>query len=135
MVEILLAELTMQIVREFNCLDGGATVSGKSRVQAIDDTLDYIQASIKKNFTLDELAKVANMSPKHYGAVFKEINGITPWEYITSKKMELAKNLLADKSKSIMEVAYECGYANIANFNRAFKKCTQQTPSEYRKKL
>lgn len=134
LVQLKLAELTLQLVREFECSVGDVNISPNPQTEAIDNTLEYIQGSVKKNFTLAELAKVANMSPSHFGAVFKEINGITPWEYITSKKMELAKSLLKDKTKSVGEVIAECGYTSTANFNRAFKIYTGITPREYRKK-
>jgi len=135
MVKVKLMELTMLLVREFECTIGNVGISNNPRVEAIDNVLEYIQESVKKNFTLSELARIANMSPNHFGAVFKELNGITPWEYITSKKIELAQNLLKDKDMSVTDIVYECGYSNIANFNRAFKKCTNLTPSEYRKNI
>jgi len=135
MVKIKIMELTMLLVREYEHIAGGASLLASPRVEAIDNVLEYIQDALNKSFTLNELSKIANMSPSHFGAVFKDIIGITPWEYITSKKMELAQNLLKETDKQVMDIVYECGYSNIANFNRAFKKYTNMTPTKYRKVL
>lgn len=81
---------------------------------------------------LDELAEIASMSKSYFSTVFKKLNGISPWDYLISKRISFAAELLKNTDKTILEIALECGFNNTANFNRAFKKITGKTPSEYK---
>ena len=84
---------------------------------------------------LDEIALNANMSRTYFCTVFKKLNGLSPWEYIGLKRIQMAKKLLENTRKSILEISLECGFNNISHFNRAFKGVTGRKPSEYRSKF
>ena len=56
-------------------------------------------------------------------------------EYIIRKRIDLAKMELKRTDSNILDLAYRCGFNNSANFNRAFKQRTGQTPSEFRKQV
>ena len=57
---------------------------------------------------------------------------MSPWDYITVKRIDLARRLLAESDKNILEIAMLCGFNNTANFNRAFRNVTGKTPKEIR---
>ena len=59
---------------------------------------------------------------------------MTLWDYISAKRINKAAQLLATETKTmnILDIATQCGYNSTANFNKAFKKITGMTPSEYR---
>lgn len=101
----------------------------------IKETMLYIKENINENITLDELAKVANMSKTYYSTVFKKTTGMTVWEYILNTRIELATNYLTkDTDKySITEILSMCGFNNATAFNKTFKKVTGKTPTQFKK--
>lgn len=101
--------------------------------ECIDKSKDYIQENLTENLTLEELARVANMSKTYYTTIFKKETGISLWEYIVSKRVEMAKAIIKKDDATMLEIATKCGFNNTANFNRAFKKHAGKTPSQYRK--
>ena len=102
-------------------------------VQHIEHTMDYILSNLNSELTLDMLAKEARMSRSYYCTMFKTLNGISVWDYILSQRIDKAQHLLESSCFSVTEVSEACGFNNIANFNRAFKKITGKTPSDYKK--
>lgn len=100
---------------------------------AMDSVMEYINANLTTQLSLDDLAKQANMSRSYFSTVFRRLNGMTPWEYIMLKRVETAISMLSREDSSIIEVAGACGFNSTANFNRAFKKITGRTPSSYRR--
>lgn len=104
-----------------------------SNFDAIEKSMDYLHEHLTEDLTLSSLAQIANMSETYYSSVFKKLNGISPWGYISAKRIDLAKHYLTENTAGTMlELALRCGFKNTANFNRTFKKHTGKTPSEYR---
>jgi len=66
---------------------------------------------------------------------FKQHHKVTFVEYLNIVKIGHACRLLGEKDQNVVEIAYQCGYNTLANFNRQFKKIKNMTPSEYRKTL
>ena len=104
------------------------------RLNDMEAALRYIDENITSPISLDEIALNANMSRTYFCTVFKKLNGLSPWEYIGLKRIQMARKLLEESTKSILEISLECGYNNISHFNRAFKSVTGRKPSEYRSK-
>ncbi len=113
----------------------GMNEETKGRNAAIEKTMIYINRNLNQSITLEELAAVANMNKTYYSTTFKRVTGKTVWEYILHMRIELAISyLVTEKSKyNITEISEMCGFNNAANFNKAFKKITGKTPSEYKK--
>ena len=101
--------------------------------ECINKSKDYIQENLTENLTLEDLARVANMSKTYYTTIFKKETGVSLWDYIVSKRIEMAKKIIKNDNSTMLEIATKCGFNNTANFNRAFKKHTGKTPSQYRK--
>ncbi len=96
---------------------------------------DYIAKSYHKDITVEDLARVVNLSQPYVCALFKKQTGETLVEYITSYRIERAKKLLQRKELRIVDIAHMVGYKNPSYFNMIFKKHTQMTPREMRKEL
>jgi len=102
-------------------------------VFAVGNAVDYIDRHFNEPITLSEIAGVANLSESYFGVVFKKLNGVTPWEYITSKRVEMAIDIIKTQGySSVIELAESCGFNNVTNFNRMFKKYTGTSPSKYK---
>lgn len=99
----------------------------------LDNVMDYIDENFASDITLDELSKVSGMSRTYFSAIFKRLNGLSLWDYITIRRIEKATELLKSTNDTVLDIALNCGYNNTANFNRAFKKVTGRVPKDYRK--
>lgn len=92
-----------------------------------------INAHIAENLSFEKLADMANVSRSYYSRIFKIANRIPPMDCIIRKRIDLAKAALQKTDLSILEIAYQCGFNNTANFNRAFRQRTGLVPSAFRK--
>jgi AraC family transcriptional regulator len=93
---------------------------------------EFISASVERDFTVNDLASVACMSPAHFSRSFKAATGTAPHEYVSRQRLDLAKRLLLTSDRLLVDIAYATGFSSQANFNRAFRKAVGTTPSAYR---
>lgn len=98
----------------------------------IERSVEYMNQNFKKHITLSEVAKLANMTDVSFSRFFKSRTGITFMDSLLEMRLGHASRLLIDTTQSIAEVAYNCGFNNISNFNRLFKKKKGCTPKEFR---
>ena len=96
---------------------------------------DYIQAHYCEEINLNELSKVACLSPYHFHRAFKRTFGITPKKYVTALRIERAKWLLKNRDSNVQSVCNEIGFKDVSSFTRLFSSYTQATPSAYRNQL
>jgi len=98
----------------------------------IEKTLEYMNQNFDKSITLSEVARLANMSDAAFSRFFKQRTGNTFIDSLTEIRLGHASRMLIDTTQSIAEVAYNCGFNNISNFNRIFKKKKGCTPKDFR---
>lgn len=96
---------------------------------------EYILDNLDKNFNLKTLAKIAKTNEKKFQQNFKTHFKQNPFEYILSKKLQHAKNLLATKEYTVNEIAKKVGYKHQSNFSIAFFKHFGFSPKELSKKI
>lgn len=102
----------------------------------LSEVLEYLILNFQKEITLDEIASISNMSKSSFCRFFKKVNGKTFTEYLNNIRIGFACKIFhEEKSKSISQVCYECGYGNLSHFNRQFKNIMQTTPSNYIKTI
>lgn len=125
--------LLVTLIREHN-FAGNTRSFQRKNVHAIRDTVDYIHLHLSEDITLPDIANAVHLSPSHLSALFKDFFQVSIWSYIVAKRIDKAISLLIDKDNrsTVLEIAMQCGFHNATNFNRAFKKHTGLTPSEYR---
>ena len=96
---------------------------------------DYFQSDKPQNIGLPSVGYFADqlhLSTNYFGDMFKKETGKTVKEYISLKLIDLAKEKIFDKSKTINEIAYELGFKYPQHFTRLFKNETGYTPNEFR---
>ncbi|MCX8131577.1 MAG: AraC family transcriptional regulator [Clostridia bacterium] len=108
--------------------------SVNKQIASIKDAFIFIEKNFNKPIRVGTIANEVGMNEQHFSRVFRQIVGIPPMEYVNIYRAKNAKNLLLTTNKSITEIAFECGFHNMGNFIRTFKKETTFTPKEYRKK-
>lgn len=101
--------------------------------ERIEKIYEYVFQNIQNTIDLQAAADLACMETSSFCRYFKKRTGKTFMEYVKSVRIGIAARLLAETDKQIMQICYECGYNNLANFNYYFKSVMNKTPSEYRK--
>lgn len=96
--------------------------------------LDYIDAHLGREITLAELAELVDLSQFHFGRLFKQSLGLSPYQYLLRQRTERAKVLLRRSDQSIAEIAVECGFNSHSHLGRKFRQLTGITPKAYRAK-
>ena len=100
----------------------------------IQKAVDYLNAHFRTPVSIDELARVSNLSPSRFHSCFKQELGMTAIEYKNSLCVKHASLLLfSEPDMSIEEISAESGFNSSEYFRRIFKAATGQTPREYRK--
>lgn len=95
--------------------------------------LTAMHSDMSRRWTLSELAKIAGMSRSSFAARFKEKVGISPMEYLTTWRMQVAGERVQTDNANIAQIGHEMGYQSDAAFNTAFKKVHGHTPGQHRK--
>jgi AraC family transcriptional regulator len=94
--------------------------------------LDYIEAHLAENVSLDDLAEVSGVSRFHFTRAFGRATGVPPYAYVTRRRVEAAKRLLRETRLPLAEIAQRCGFHSPGQFSTTFRNLTSATPSGYR---
>lgn len=128
----ILYELSLQ--EDFHKLTSSSfshvSVSADSR--RVKKVEEYIATNFRNEIRLQTLANLANMTPTAFSRFFKLRTGKSISDFIIDVRLGYAARKLADSTNSIVEICYDCGFNNISNFNRIFKKKKGCTPSQFR---
>ncbi len=106
------------------------TLSYNSR--RVEKVMEYLNRHFDKTITLAEVAKIAAMSEVAFSRFFKARTGNTFIDTLNDIRLGHASRTLIETTNSITEIAFKCGFNNISNFNRIFKKRKNCTPKEFR---
>ena len=104
------------------------------KVSQIRPAINYIDANYNKPITLADVAKASHLSVSRLAHIFKEQMGITVIDYLTSVRIERAKQLLLATDQNCTEICFEVGYNNQSYFTRTFKGFVGMTPLQFRTK-
>lgn len=100
----------------------------------LKQAIDYIDKNFSDpSISLDKVAKNVNISPSYLSAVFSQEVGQTLTEYITSRRINEAKNMLRNTDMRLSEIAFAVGYKDPHYFSFVFRKVSGCTPSDYRR--
>lgn len=128
--------IILQLLAEYIRLAGGNTpVDWDRRDEEMRNVLSYIQENFRRHLTTEELAAVCHMHPTHFIRAFKTKMAQTPHQYITDVRMEYARGLLDRSDRTVVEIAEDAGFYDLAHFSRAFKRYFAMSPTQYRNTL
>ncbi|EFM10083.1 two component transcriptional regulator, AraC family [Paenibacillus curdlanolyticus YK9] len=97
------------------------------------DIEEFVTANLASDITLKDMASRFSYSPNHFGVLFKEQVGISFNDYVVSRRMAKAKEMLQQPQYKIYEIADRVGYKSLTYFSRMFKEAFGMTPGDYRK--
>ena len=117
------------------CIEGAgddtAQLSGFADVN-ISRALNAFHRAPARQWTVDQLAQEAALSRTSFAVRFSEKLGLTPMQYVTSWRVQLARDALLAQNASVAEAADQAGYSSEAAFSRVFKKEMGLSPAKYR---
>lgn len=123
-------------VRVMRIVDGARASDAKPVASAalarVVDTLRWIDENADSELGLTQLAEQARLSPYHFLRTFERATGVTPHQYVLRARLRAAAQRLADTTDKIVDVALDCGFADLSNFNRAFRAEFGAPPRAYR---
>ena len=130
----------MTILYELSLFEDARTLSTTSfaKIKSVSDSrrVQKVQAYINEHFReeirLVALSEMVGMTPVSFSRFFRLRTGKTLSEYIIDIRLGAAARLLVDSTRTVAEICYDCGFNNLSNFNRMFKRKKGCAPKEFR---
>jgi AraC family transcriptional regulator len=97
--------------------------------------LAYVEEHLAEEITVGDLANVACLSVFHFSRAFAATMGVPPQRYVSGRRLESAKAMIATGHASLSEIALDRQFSSQSSFTRAFRRATGMTPAEYRRRL
>ncbi len=131
-VDLLAMDLLVEIFRTFGDAPEDPSLQERRLGRRVDAARDYMTSHISEAIDLATLARVAGLSPYHFGRVFKAHVGLAPHQFMIRLRIERAARLLKSSSLSVTQICYEAGFRSLSHFITTFRKHTGVSPSRYR---
>ncbi|MBP1676462.1 MAG: transcriptional regulator, AraC family [Bacteroidetes bacterium] len=128
----ILYELSVDEGSRILCTSTFANQDESSDSRRIQKVINYLHLNYQKEIRLTDVANYVNMSEVSFSRFMKKRTGKNYIEYLNDLRLGIASRCLIDTTKTIAEISYECGFNNLSNFNRIFKKRKGSTPKEFR---
>jgi AraC-like DNA-binding protein len=93
---------------------------------------DLIDARYRDPLDVPTLAEVAHLSPAHFSREFRRVFGETPHQYLLTRRLERAAELLRNTDHSVTDICFDVGLASVGSFTTSFRRAYGMTPTEYR---
>lgn len=129
----LINTLTLHLLKNYsNARSITENTNGGLSGYKLNRVKEFINANLEEDLSLADIAAVADLSQFHFARAFRRSTGFTPQQYLTNRRIERAKELLANADLPIVEVALETGFKNQSHFTTLFRKYTKFTPKTWR---
>jgi AraC-like DNA-binding protein len=106
----------------------------KERRHAVEAAL-WLEANAVEPVGLEHAARYIGLSPFHFLRLFAKVTGVTPHQYLVRTRLRRAARLLSQGDLPVTEVALDCGFADLSNFVRTFRRVAGMSPGKFRKKF
>ena len=104
------------------------------KIDRLQRVLNFLESRWREPVTLTEAAEVAALHPQSMSRFFRKHLGVTFQAYVVQLRVRRAAQALLESDRKVVDIAFDCGFNNLANFNRSFHSAYGQTPSAYRKR-
>lgn len=95
--------------------------------------MQFIEGNLAETIKVEELAALTKLSKTYFSRVFKSAYKDSPYTYVLRRRMELAKELIAETDAALSEIALDCGMADQAHLCKTFRKVFGSTPNQWRR--
>jgi AraC family transcriptional regulator len=104
---------------------------GKLNPYQLKQVVDFAYSYMQFNIGLHELAGLVHLSPYHFGRLFKQTVGRSPYQFILALKIECAMKMIKQNNGPISEIAYQLNFSDQSHFSNAFRRATGISPRQY----
>jgi AraC family transcriptional regulator len=130
--EELSVELAAATVRVERGISSRAENAPPSAIARVTRSVRAIERRPDDASGLGGLAREAGLSPYHFLRTFERLTGITPHQYVRRARLRDAASRLAAERNKVLDIAYDCGFGDVSNFNRAFRTEFGVSPKSFR---
>lgn len=131
-IKYLLFSALIHIIRSYDYIKKSDNYTiNNTMFKKLKDAMTYIDENLNSKLSLKDIAAHANVAETYFSSTFKKFNGISPWEYITIKRVERAIDLIKNTNLTKLDIAEQCGFSSSSNFYKAFSKITGKKPTDY----
>ena len=106
----------------------------KNAMKRLEQAFTYINDHYCEKITLEEVAASVYMSSNYFSSYFRRVANISFSDYVTRLRVNRAREMLRENGANVTEIAMECGFNNISNFYRLYKKHMGKTPGDEKSK-
>ncbi len=125
--------LCFDVLRDFE--RGRAPASGQRQIPPrIHETIQWFRRHLGDPISISDAADRAGLSSSHFRTEFRQATGFSPLDYLTQLRLREAKQLLANSTKPVTDIAFELGFTSSQYFSTVFRKYTGLTPSQFRRR-
>jgi AraC-like DNA-binding protein len=109
----------------------GLRIGERDRRRATETAM-WLDAHCASDVSLQHASAMAGLSAFHFLRVFTRVVGITPHQYLMRSRLRRAAHLLASTDSAVTDIAFDCGFNDLANFTRAFRRAAGRAPTAFR---
>jgi AraC family transcriptional regulator len=109
----------------------GAQLKGRLAPSQLSHVLAFAHDCMQLDIGLVDLANLVHLSPYHFGRLFKQTVGVSPYQYLLQLRIEFAKTLIVGRTGPLSDIAYQLNFSDQAHFSNAFRKATGVSPRQY----
>jgi len=109
-------------------------LNNQTETDRMNTVYEYVMKNFSKKVSLEEIASLVNMTPTSFSRYFKLRVNKTFSDFLKERRIHHACKLLHEEKININEIAYQCGYNTLSNFNKQFKEVTGENPLSYKNK-
>ena len=136
LAETLASALGVHILRHHSSLVPASTslpaARGALDPRRLKRVMEFIDSHLGEDLTIETLASEACLSPFHFARAFKAATGRAPHRYLTDRRIDNAKSLIAEGRLALADIAHLCGFSSQTHLTRCFRRIAGTTPGAYR---
>jgi AraC-like DNA-binding protein len=128
-------ELSVRLAACAAAIDGNPRERREAHPAAVRKVTGIVRAIEREpaaRLPVAALARAAGLSPYHFLRTFECVTGVTPHQYLLRTRLLEAARRLANEGSKVIEIALDCGFGDLSNFNRAFRSEFGMSPRAYR---
>lgn len=121
-----------ELIHEIRKIDASRLSTQKEIYRRLNAVKDYIDSCYREDITLENLSRIALMSPFHLLRQFKRNYHLTPHQYLISRRLDAAKSNIVNSNETVTGICFKAGFSDISSFSKLFKRQYGLSPQQYR---